>query len=413
MQFGPSVVLFGFCGIPMAGNLANGFAVGLTAEGFALCQRFACENVPDEEARAANAELVACLQQAGFFNREPAAPELRSAYLHVTQRCNLQCAGCYSLDDSRNASTDLSTEQLLDFISQLAAAGVASLFISGGEPFLRNDLLALVGHAKECGIGTVTIITNGTCISREVLGELAGFADSISVSFDGYSAEATPHIRGVQRFDQLVDAVRLIREAGIPAHIIPTIHRKNVHDLSRYTALAAELGVTMNYSLLSCECGPEGELASLIPDEAALEALADELLALGSAPALSGAPVGLNLAVRTSCGAGHREISVAADGTVYPCHMLHRPEYALGNLHRESLDAILQREAPHWRATLYSRNVEECSSCRHRLLCGGGCRARSVYAKGNLTSCDSYCAFMKRYYDQLGSLLAAQVATRS
>ena len=306
MQFGPSVVLFGFCGIPMAGNLANGFAVGLTAEGFALCQRFACENVPDEEARAVNAELVACLQQAGFFNREPAAPELRSAYLHVTQRCNLQCAGCYSLDDSRNASTDLSTEQLLDFISQLAAAGVASLFISGGEPFLRNDLPALVGHAKECGIGTVTIITNGTCISREVLGELAGFADSISVSFDGYSAEATPHIRGVQRFDQLVDAVRLILEAGVGAHIIPTIHRKNVHDLPRYAALAAELGVTMNYSLLSCECGSEDGLASLIPDKAALEALADELLALGSAPVLSGAPVGLNLAVRTRCGAGHR-----------------------------------------------------------------------------------------------------------
>lgn len=413
MQFGPSVVLFGFCGIPMAGNLANGFAVGLTAEGFALCQRFACENVPDEEARAVNAELVACLQQAGFFNREPAAPELRSAYLHVTQRCNLQCAGCYSLDDSRNASTDLSTEQLLDFISQLAAAGVASLFISGGEPFLRNDLPALVGHAKECGIGTVTIITNGTCISREVLGELAGFADSISVSFDGYSAEATPHIRGVQRFDQLADAVRLILEAGVGAHIIPTIHRKNVHDLPRYAALAAELGVTMNYSLLSCECGSEDGLASLIPDKAALEALADELLALGSAPVLSGAPVGLNLAVRTSCGAGHREISVAADGTVYPCHMLHRPEYALGSLHRESLDAILQREAPHWQSKLDSANVEGCSACRHKLLCGGGCRARSVYAKGNLTSCDSYCAFMKRYYDQMGSLLAAQATACS
>ena len=58
MQFGPSVVLFGFCGIPMAGNLANGFAVGLTAEGFALCQRFACENVPDEEARADRKSVV-------------------------------------------------------------------------------------------------------------------------------------------------------------------------------------------------------------------------------------------------------------------------------------------------------------------------------------------------------------------
>lgn len=410
MRFGPAVVLFDFCGIPMAGNLANGFVVGLTTEGSALCQQLAREDVPEEEARAVNAELFACLQQAGFFDLTPAAPGLRSAYLHVTQRCNLQCAGCYSLDDSRNASADLPTEQLLDFIGQLAICGVTSLFISGGEPFLRDDLTALVRCAKEHGIGTVTVITNGTCISREALDELAEFADSISVSFDGYSAEATPYIRGVQRFNQLVDAVRLIQEASIPAHIIPTIHRKNVHDLPCYTSLAADLGVTMNYSLLSCECGPDDALADLVPDEAALEALADELLALGNAPVLSGAPVGLNLAVRTSCGAGCREISVAADGTVYPCHMLQRREYALGSLLNEPLAVILEREAPRWRSALDSANVEGCADCRHQLLCGGGCRARSVYTSGNLTSRDSYCTFMMRYYDQLGAFLAEQTA---
>lgn len=410
MRFGSAVVLFDFCGIPMAGNLANGFVVGLTTEGAALCRRLSHEDVPEEEAHAANAELFSCLQQAGFFDPAPPVPGLRSAYLHVTQRCNLQCAGCYSLDDSRNASADLSAEQLLGFIDQLAICGVTSLFISGGEPFLREDLPTLVQRAKERSISTVTVITNGTCISRKALDELAGFVDSVSVSFDGYDAEATPYIRGTQRFNQLVDAVHFIQEAGIPAHIIPTIHRKNVRDLPRYTALAAELDVTMNYSLLSCECEPDDMLAELIPDEAALETLADELLALGNAPVLSGAPVGLNLAVRTSCGAGHREISVAADGTVYPCHMLQRREYALGSLLNEPLGTILEREAPRWRSALKSDNVEGCSACRHQLLCGGGCRARAVYTSGNLTSRDSYCAFTTRYYDQLGAFLAEQTA---
>ena len=43
------------------------------------------------------------------------------------------------------------------------------------------------------------------------------------------------------------------------------------------------------------------------------------------------APVGVNLTVKRNCGAGCKSLSVDADGTIYPCHMLHRPELAMGN----------------------------------------------------------------------------------
>lgn len=239
---------------------------------------------------------------------------------------------------------------------------------------------------------------------------MAPFVDAISVSFDGYSADAPAPIRGTQRFDRLVAAVRAIQTAGIHAHIIPTIHRNNVTDLARYATLAEALDATMNYSLLSCECSDEEPLAHLIPDEESLCTLADELLKLGDAPVLSGAPVGLNLAARRNCGAGCTEISIGADGTVYPCHMLQRPEYAMGNVFEEDLDAILHSNLANRLATLDTAHIEGCASCRHHLLCGGGCRARSVYAAGNLESRDPYCTFMLRYYDQLGEALAAQLA---
>lgn len=412
MQFGPSVALFDFSGIPMAANLSTGFVVGLTPAGAALCQQLAKEDVPAEKARAIDATLMDYLDRAGFFAAEPIAPSLRSAYLHVTQRCNLQCAGCYSLDSSRNTTQDASTDVLIHAIDQLATTGVASLFISGGEPFLRSDLPLLTREARTRGIAKITVITNGTCIDEAALREMVPFVDAISVSFDGYSADAPAPIRGTQRFDRLVAAVRAIQAAGIHAHIIPTIHRNNVTDLARYVALAESLDATMNYSLLSCEFSSEEPLAHLIPDEEALCTLADELLKLGDTPMLSGAPVGLNLAARRSCGAGCTEISVGADGTVYPCHMLQRPEHAMGNVFKEDLDAILRSDLANRLTTLDTTHIEGCASCRHRLLCGGGCRARSVYASENLESRDPYCAFMLRYYDQLGEALAAQL-TRS
>lgn len=409
MKFGSSVVMFELSGIPLVGNLDNGFVIGLTPKGATLCEQLTCKDMPENEARSVDESLFNCLQKGGFFDQAPATPQLKSAYLHVTQRCNLQCAGCYSLDSTRNSLTDASTADLQHAIDELARAGVSLVLISGGEPFLRNDLAALVQHAKNCGIENVTVITNGTCVSDNVLRELAPYANSISVSFDGYDANSPAFIRKDQRFDQLVDAVKRIQAAGLPAHIVPTVHRKTVGDLAKYVKLARELGATMNYSLLSCECDVGNPLADLLPDETALVALADELFKIGDAPALSGTPIGLNLSAQTSCGAGVKEISVGANGCVYPCHMLMRPEYVMGNVFSEPLTDILNGSIAQRLAALDVANFEGCADCHYQFLCGGGCRARSVYTTGNLESRDSYCALLARYYDQLGAALSSQV----
>lgn len=44
-------------------------------------------------------------------------------------------------------------------------------------------------------------------------------------------------------------------------------------------------------------------------------------------------------------------------------------------------------------------NQSTCKSCEFRYLCGGGCRARSYCSVGKADGVDSYCAFLKSYYD--------------
>lgn len=88
--------MFDYCGIPMAGNLANGFAVGLTPDGAALCARLMEKDMELDAVRAVDSQLAECLEAGGFFQKAPEAEgiaPLRVAYLHVTQRCNLNCAG--------------------------------------------------------------------------------------------------------------------------------------------------------------------------------------------------------------------------------------------------------------------------------------------------------------------------------
>lgn len=408
MRFGDHIVMFNLGRIPMIGNLNNGFTIGLTSQGASLCARIYDLNITDEEARRQDPELFAALRENDFLNEEKSEMQLRTAYLHVTQRCNLNCRGCYSLDDSRNALNDASTAKMKKAVDELVSAGCESLFISGGEPFMRADLPEIIEYAKRQGIERITLITNGTRIRREVLEQMAPFVDVVAVSFDGYSSSSPAHIRSTQRFDELVAAVALIKEVGISAHITPTIHAKNVHDLQRYAELASSLGTTMNYSLLSCAY-TDG-LSDLIPSEKDLEFLGTSLLGLGASPSFSGSPFGANLNVNLNCGAGTREISIAADGTVYPCHMLHRPEWALGNVFEEHLPDILANEKA---LTLKSLNVEEfehCGDCCYKFLCGGGCRARSLFRYGDLNHRDAYCTMSRSYFSNLEKALNQHLA---
>ncbi|MEG2025960.1 MAG: radical SAM protein [Gordonibacter sp.] len=409
MRFGDQVVSFEFAGFPMVGNLSTGYAIGLTAEGAAVCARLLEEDVEEAEVAAVDAALLEHLGRGGFFTSEAPVDAVVSAYLHVTQRCNLDCVGCYSLDSQRNQLADAPLGQIKHALDELAAAGLATLIISGGEPFLRSDLPDIVAYAKrDCGIKAVTVLSNGLCMTEETLAALAPHVDRVSVSFDGCSASAPAYIRQEQRFDELVEAVGMVRAAGIPAHIIPTVHAKNIDDLKDYVRLSKELDATLNFSLLTC--APDDELASLLPDEEALRRLGASMLTLDDGkPILAmDAPVALNLTAKKCCGAGFRSVSIGADGTVYPCHMLQRPELAMGNAFTGTLSEALASDVSAQFQAMSVDKFDGCSECRYMRICGGGCRARSLFESGSLESKDSYCAMTMEFYDRLGA--AMQVA---
>lgn len=324
MNFNKETKLFSINDIPVIGNFATGSLIGLTETGQAFCDDVRRNGVAAEDVQAENLDLFKALCSAGFFQEE-AEDALVSAYLHVTQRCNLHCVGCYSYDSDRNCLKDPSAEDVKRAISQLAQNGCQVLVISGGEPFLRTDLADILRHAKEeAGIRNIQIITNGTFMTREMLERIKLYTDGIAVSFDGYSKEHPTFIRDEGIFDQLIKAVNLSEAVGIKTSILPTIHTKNYDAMKEYVKLAKKLNAEISFSLLTCS--PKDEfLKDWLPSDRQLEEIAGELIEIGleGTVAMNDMPIGEGLDTRKSCEVGHKIVSVGADGTVYPCHMLH------------------------------------------------------------------------------------------
>lgn len=394
MRLGSHIVRFDLRGIPVVGNTITGTLVGLTPEGAALCDAMLERDVAGEDIPVECEELVSYLTVHGFEEGAGASETycLSSAYLHVSNTCNLSCVGCYSADCNRNRAADSSLENLCHAITVLAQLGVTRLVVSGGEPFLRRDLPDIVRNACEQGMENIAVLTNGTRCSEKVLARLAGNVDVISVSFDGANPESAAFIRGEQLFDTLVDAVKRIQTAGIHAHMLPTLHARNIQDVPAYIELSKQLGCTVGFSLLS---GARTNLGDLMPSEPCLMELANTMVAVarkGEAASIDDAFNPLRaLMVRVRCGAGKHSVSVASDGAVYPCHMLHKPEFALGDAFSDDASAIANNLS---QFTLPSvEEIEGCSSCENRYFCGGGCRARAYDEHGCMTRRDPYCAY--------------------
>ena len=80
-----------------------------------------------------------------------------------TLRCNLKCRHCYSASSTSAAPDELTTDEALAMIDDLAEFNAPVLLFSGGEPMLRDDIIKLIRRASDAGLRAV-LSTNGTGI---------------------------------------------------------------------------------------------------------------------------------------------------------------------------------------------------------------------------------------------------------
>jgi sulfatase maturation enzyme AslB (radical SAM superfamily) len=104
-----------------------------------------------------------------------------------THNCNLNCKHCYS-NSGATRETELTTEEALEVVDQLADAGVIALAFSGGEPLSRKDFFEVASHAAKRGL-YVSVATNGTLLSKENVRRLKqAKINYVEVSIDGATA---------------------------------------------------------------------------------------------------------------------------------------------------------------------------------------------------------------------------------
>jgi len=160
-----------------------------------------------------------------------------------THRCNLRCKHCYS-NSGEPDQDELTTEQALNVVDQLAEAHVTALAFSGGEPLTRPDFFQVAKHASDRGL-YISLASNGTLLNKENVAKIkAAGVNYIDISIDGASAKTHDDFRGVPgAYEKAVAGLKNCIEADICTCIATTVGKNNMSELPAIIDLAEELGV--------------------------------------------------------------------------------------------------------------------------------------------------------------------------
>ncbi|MCK6588353.1 MAG: radical SAM protein [Polyangiaceae bacterium] len=332
------------------------------------------------------------------------------AHLAVTSRCGAGCKGCYL--DARPDGDQPPLEQIETRLRAIAAAGVFTVALGGGEPLSRPDLGEIGAAARALGLVPV-VTTSGIGMTPERAQSLRSFAQ-VNVSYDG-DADGYEIVRGWDGARVAERAMSLLADAGVPFGVNVVLTRQSFPRLARTLERAEQLGAReaqlLRYKPAGRARGADYLAARLSNDQIqnllpTLQTIASERslglrIDCAMVPLLSASPLDPALLTRfgvLGCEAGRHLSAVRIDGLIAPCSFASPSESPLETAFSDTPSAGWQTD-PVLAAYRALPDIEPCRSCSLRDVCRGGCRIVAERAGAPDPECPRVVAHRKEHYD--------------
>ncbi len=337
-------------------------------------------------------------------------PETLTAWLHVTNRCNLNCAYCYvhKNDETMSEVTGMAAVDAVFRSALINGFRAVKLKYAGGEPTLNFPLVStLHDHAQtlaeDYGLALrEVLLSNGVALSDEMLVALREMDMRLAISLDGVGA-AHDALRGSGAFARTARSIERAFTLGLELHLSITVTAQNADALPQAVAYTLAHDLPFNLNFYREHCGGseavlradnarliEGMMAALnvieenLPDRSVVGGLLDR--------------VNLGAAHAHPCGAGRSYLVIDHQGRIARCQMtIDRPVTDV------SADDPLQ--AVRWCEDGF-QNVavdekEDCRNCTWRYWCAGGCPFLTHRVAGRSDAPSPYCAVYKALFSRL------------
>ena len=265
---------------------------------------------------------------------------LLTAQWELTERCNLRCGHCYLTSRNRRgarAADELSFDEGVALLDQLAGLGAMFVAFTGGEVLLHDRFFDLCAEARRRGFG-LRVLSNGTLLGDPEARRLAALGTlSVEMTVYGGTPEGYRRAAGdAGGLEAIRTAIRALRRHEVPVVLKAFYFRANADEVEEIEAFAAGEGLSLYRAMGLLPRFDEG----LVPLRAGVTRKQYDRVraALGGGEGTDQKPYD-HVRLARLCGrCGQARMFISASGDVAPCCSLRH--VVLGNVRRQSLAAI-------------------------------------------------------------------------
>ena len=290
---------------------------------------------------------------------------LLSAHWELTYRCNVKCTHCYLdvLPPRANVAGELTTDECLRVVDELAELGVLNLTFSGGEILVHRDFFRIAEYARSQRF-LVRLFTNGILITSAVADRIAALHPyAVEISLYSTLPERHDRITGLQRSWELsTRAFRLLHEKGVRTVLKTPLMRENAAEIDRLESFAHELGAgfRVDTTVTPKDSGDFSPFAHRASFEQLVRYFESHIEP----------PTWLDRLATDedrTCGIGLKAIALDPYGNVFPCVQV---RWKAGNVRETPLHEIWNESAV-WQelSRLTVSQLPACRTCELRSLC--------------------------------------------
>jgi uncharacterized protein len=338
-----------------------------------------------------------------------------SAWLHLTNACNLRCDYCYLSKTSEGMSKETAFASLKTLFESARKHNYQSVKMKygGGEPLIKFELLKemhveakRLSEAYDIEMEEV-IITNGTLLREEHIIYLLNQKIRLSLSLDGIGVihdQQRSYLDGRGSFTEIEKNLFLCKEMGIRPDITITVTDRNADSLAEVSKYLLDQGFQFNFNfyrendcsmeLRDLELGEEKVIRGIRNAYQLIEKNLPEWSLLGA------------LADRSSfafphthaCSVGHDYMVIDHHGKIAKCQMaIGLPVTSI----YEADPLVKIRNDRNGIQNLSVENKEGCKTCEWRNWCAGGCPLATYRASGRYDIKSPNCNIYKSIYPGL------------
>ncbi len=325
------------------------------------------------------------------------APRPTLAVWEFTLLCDHRCLHCgpragYARDD------ELTTDEALRLVADLAELGVGEVALIGGEAYLRDDFILVVRAIREQGMGS-SIVTGGWGLTPErcAAAREAGLLLA-SVSIDGLEANHDRVRNKSGSWRRAFEAIRNAKAAGMKVGVNTQINALTVPDLLPLLDLISAEGIVGWQLQLTMVHGNGADHPELILQPYMIPELFERLDHIADLCRERGIRLlpGNNLGYfgpneqklrhvqrrgghYGGCTAGVVTLGIESNGVIKSCPSLGGPTNLAGSWREHGLKLLWER-APEM-TYIRERTVDDlwgyCRECYYADVCRAGCTATS------------------------------------